>query len=213
MRAAASTGSSTTAEDHWVACQTCDLLSRIPPLAESQQAECPRCGTVLLRARGSAIGDTFALGIAALILFAGVQSANFMSFGFEGRVQDARILTGIAALVADGKWLLGSLIFATAFAAPLLWVLSLLYLSGPLWFGRSPPRAAAVMRCCQFAQDWSMLEVFLLAVFVTYVKLIGVAEIGLGPGAWMLAPLIFVLAAASGTFDRGIFWSRIEGVG
>ena len=66
--------------------------------------------------------------------------------------------------------------------APLLWILSLLYIVVPLRAGRVLPGIASAMRFCTLAKNWSMLEVFLLSVLVTYIKLAGVAKLGIGPG-------------------------------
>ena len=148
--------------------------------------------------------------MAGLILYVVAQSTEFLSFALEGRVQEARILTGILALFANGKWPLASLILLTAVVAPLFWILSLLYVSIPLSLRRHPPGIIPALRFCRLAQDWSMLEVFLLAVIVTYVKLVAIADIGIGPGALAFGPLIIVLAAAGASFDPRVFWNRLE---
>jgi paraquat-inducible protein A len=165
---------------------------------------------VLARGCPDSIRRTLALALAALLLYAVAQSATFMSFGLHGRVQEARILTGILALFADGKWPLASLILLTAMVAPLCWILSLLYVSIPLTLWRVPPGIVPALRLCQLAQDWSMLEVFLLAIIVTYVKLVSLAHIGFGPGAWVFVPLILVLSAAGSGYDRRALWDRLE---
>lgn len=194
----------------WVACETCDWLCNVPPLGKRERAACPRCGTSIARHRPDAIANTLAIACAALVLFVGTQTANFMSFELDGRLQDARIATGIAALFRAGEWPLAALIATTAVLAPLVWIASLLYAAGPLWWDRRPPQIAGALRCCQLAQDWSMLEVLLLAVLVTYVKLVAVANVALGPGAWLFGPLILTLEAARTSFDRRAFWSRVE---
>jgi paraquat-inducible protein A len=194
----------------WLACESCDALVRVPTLREGERAECRRCGQVLGRGRPDSIRRTLALAVAALILYAVAQGADFMSFELQGRAQDARILTGILALFAGGKWPLASLILLTAVVAPLFWILSLLYVSIPLSLRRHPPGIIPALRFCRLAQDWSMLEVFLLAVIVTYVKLVAIADIGIGPGALAFGPLIIVLAAAGASFDPRVFWNRLE---
>lgn len=194
----------------WSACESCDLLVRIRKLRDREKAQCPRCGQVLGRGRRDSIRHTLALALAALLLYAVVQGASFMSFELDGLVQEARILTGILALFADGKWPLASLILLTAVVAPLCWILSLLYVSIPLSLRRVPPAIVPALRFCQLAQDWSMLEVFLLAIIVTYVKLVSLAHIGFGPGSWVFVPLILVLAAAGSGYDRQTFWDRLE---
>ena len=194
----------------WSACESCDLLVRVPELREREKAQCSRCGQVLGRSRPNSIRRTLALALAALVLYAVAQSANFMSFELDGLVQETRILTGILALFADGKWPLASLILLTAVVAPLCWILSLFYVSIPLSLRRVPPGIVQALRFCQLAQDWSMLEVFLLAIIVTYVKLASLAHIGFGPGSWVFVPLIVVLAAAGSGYDRQTFWDRLE---
>jgi paraquat-inducible protein A len=196
----------------WIACVSCDLLVSVPELREHERADCPRCGQLLERSRPDSIRRTFALAAGALLLYLVAQSATFMSFELDGLVQEARILTGILALFADGKWPLASLILLTVVVAPLLWILSLLYVSIPLSLGWLTPGIVPALRFCRLAQDWSMLEVFLLAVVVTYVKMASLAHIGFGPGSWVLGPLIYVLTAAGSSYDGRVFWKRLEEV-
>jgi paraquat-inducible protein A len=195
--------------DEWVACESCDLMVRLPELGEREEAECARCGQVLERSQPDSLRRTLALSIASLMLFVVAQTTVFMSFELDGLVQDAWILTGIQALFLDGKWPLASLILFTAVLAPLLWILSLLYIVVPLHAGKIPPKIASAMRFCTLAKNWSMLEVFLLGVLVTYVKLIGVAKLGIGPGALSFAALMFVTTLAGVSFDARLVWALV----
>jgi paraquat-inducible protein A len=185
-------------------------MVRLRELRGREKAQCPRCGQVLERSRPDSVQRTFALATASLLLYVVAQTTTFMSFELEGLVQDARILTGILALFVDGKWPLASLILFTAGAAPLLWILSLLYIVVPLRLGRLPLGVVHAMRFRILVKDWSMLEVFLLAVLVTYVKLVGIAEIGIGPGAWAFVALMLVSTWAGASFDPRIVWSRLR---
>jgi paraquat-inducible protein A len=200
-----------TARNEWVACESCDLLLRLPELRVREKAECPRCGQVLERSRPDSLRRTLALATASLLLYVVAQCTVFMSFELDGLVQDARILTGIRALFADGKWPLASLILFTAVVAPLLWILSLLYIAVPLRLGRLPLGVVSAMRFRALVKDWSMLEVFLLAVLVTYVKLVGVAKLGIGPGAWAFVALMLVSTWAGASFDPRLVWDRVGG--
>jgi paraquat-inducible protein A len=67
------------------------------------------------------------------------------------------------------------------------------------------------MRFRALVKDWSMLEVFLLAVLVTYVKLVGVAKLGIGPGAWAFVALMLVSTWAGASFDPRLVWDRVGG--
>jgi paraquat-inducible protein A len=200
-----------TACSEWAACESCDLLLRLPELRGREKAECPRCRQVLERSRPDSLRRTLALATASLLLYVVAQCTIFMSFELDGLVQDARILTGIQALFADGKWPLASLILFTAVVAPLLWILSLLYIAVPLRVGRLPLSVVPAMRFRALVKDWSMLEVFLLAVLVTYVKLVGVAKLGIGPGAWAFGALMLVSTWAGTSFDPRLVWDRVGG--
>jgi paraquat-inducible protein A len=194
----------------WIACKTCDLLLRRPVLGLRSKAHCPRCGKLLDRSRPDSLNRTLALALASLVLYVVAQASMFMSFELDGLVQEARILTGIQALFADGKWPLASLILLTAVLAPLLWNLSLIWILVPLRLGARPPAAAAVMRFCGEMANWAMLEVFLLAVLVTYSKLVAMAHVGIGPGGWAFGLLILVSAGTTASFDAEVAWDRIE---
>ena len=199
------------ASSRWVACECCDLLVEIPPLIRGRRADCPDCGLELERDLPGAVEKTLALSVASLLLYVVAQSATFMSFELDGLSQNAQVLTGIFALFADGKWPLASLILLTAVVAPLLWILVLLYLAVPMQFGRLPPAVVPAMRFRAWISSWSMLEVFLLAVLVTYVKLVSVASIGIGPGAWTFAGLLVTTTWAGAAFDARLVWDRLEG--
>jgi uncharacterized paraquat-inducible protein A len=108
-------------KQEYLACESCDLLLRLPELRGREKSECPRCGQVLERGRPDSLPRTLALATASLLLYAVAQSTIFMSFELDGLVQDARILTGIRALFADGKWPLASLILFSARSAFRRW--------------------------------------------------------------------------------------------
>jgi paraquat-inducible protein A len=197
------------ARTDWRACESCDLLQRLPELRDHESAECPRCGQLIERSRPDSVRKTLALASASLLLYVVAQTTTFMSFELDGLEQNARILTGMGALFADGKFPLVSLILFTAVLAPLLWTLSLLYVALPLHLGRLPGGIVPVMRFRAMMQDWSMLEVFLLAVIVTYVKLTAIANIGIGPGAWAFVALMLVSTWAGASFDPRLVWDRL----
>jgi paraquat-inducible protein A len=108
-------------------------------------------------------------------------------------------MTPIAALVA-----------LTAIAAPAVQLSTLLYLLLPLRLGRVPPALAVVFRVMRRIQPWSMMEVFLLGILVSVVKLAGMADIVPGLAIWAFGVLILVIAAANASLDPRIIWRRVE---
>ena len=73
-------------------CPDCGLRHRLDALPPRSVARCRRCGA-LLKARSSYDG-ALALAVTGLILIILANVMPFMSFGMEGRVQDASLASG-----------------------------------------------------------------------------------------------------------------------
>lgn len=58
-----------------------------------------------------------------------------------------------------------------------------------------------------------MIEVFLLGVLVSLLKLGHLAELHFGVGFWAFAALMFCMAAAVAAIDKRELWDRLEVAG
>lgn len=193
-----------------VACEFCDLLHEERALAAREKALCTRCGGILYRGQPDSLQRTFALNLAALALLLVANVYPFLSFSLEGQTQVNRIVTGVILLWKLGYAPLALLILFASVIAPAAMILSGLYASGPLLRGRVPRRLARVTRLHVKLAPWAMLEIYLLAVFATLVKLASMATITPGMGAWAFGALILVSAAAKSAFDPQVVWKRLE---
>jgi paraquat-inducible protein A len=192
-----------------LSCHDCGLLLRVAPLPESGHAKCPRCGAEVLGARANSIERTLGLLIAGLILFVVTQVFPFMSFKMEGREEISHLATGALQLWRQGFSELGALVFFASILAPLLKLLSLLAVLWPLQHGWRPPYLARLFRFAEVLHPWAMMEVYLLGVFVAYVKLIDLATIEIGLGLFSFAALIVVMIAADWVLQPDAVWERI----
>ena len=59
-------------------------------------------------------------------------------------------------------------------------------------------------------RPWSMIEVFVFGVFVAYVKLGDLVQIGLDAGVFALLALTFVIIWADSALDRQAIWDRLD---
>jgi paraquat-inducible protein A len=55
-----------------------------------------------------------------------------------------------------------------------------------------------------------MMEVFMLGILVSLVKLMGMAEVVPGLALWSFALLIVALAGAVASLDPQVVWRRVE---
>ena len=65
-------------------------------------------------------------------------------------------------------------------------------------------------RWVELAGNWSMMEVFLIGVLVSLVKLMDMADIIPGMAIWAFALLIPILAAATTILDPEEVWEMLE---
>ena len=197
--------------EHLIACHECDLLQRLPEVPPGAQARCRRCGYVLARPKADSIDRTIALLVAGVFLFVIFNAFPFLAFKKEGFVQQSHLATGIVQLFRQGMGAVGCLVALTTIIAPGLQLLMLLYVLLPLRFDRRAPGMFRVFRYLNVLQPWGMVEVFLLGVLVSIVKLGKMATIVPGPAVWSLVGLMFVLAAAAAALDPHEVWDRWEG--
>ena len=75
----------------------------------------------------------------------------------------------------------------------------------------TPPRhLRRVFALAEKLRPWSMIEVFVFGVFVAYVKLGDVVQIGLDTGVFALLALTFVIIWADSALDRQAIWDRLD---
>jgi paraquat-inducible protein A len=193
-----------------IACEFCDLLHRPRPLRPGEKAKCSRCGGVLARQSRSPIQGTLALAFAALILLVMANIFTFLVITLEGQVSENTIATGVIGLWNGDARALALLILFTTILAPALRILGLLYVVFPLSLGRVPPGVAGAMRFQETLISWAMLDVYMLALLVILIKMMGWARIQLETGAYCFLALFIVLTLVSAFYDREALWDRVE---
>jgi paraquat-inducible protein A len=85
----------------------------------------------------------------------------------------------------------------------------MLYIFMPLCRDRVPRYLANVLRLVAFLKPWGMVEVFMMGILVSAVKLLKMATIIPGVALFAFMALIFVLAAVAVTLDEHQVWERI----
>jgi paraquat-inducible protein A len=190
-------------------CHECDLLQRNPVLPRGAAARCTRCGALLHRNRPDSLEPSLALTLAGLILFLVANSFPFLTLEMQGQVRATTLATGVIDLYAEGMWALAGVVFFTSILAPGLQLGLLVIVLIPLRLGRLPPSFATLFRYVRTLAPWGMMDVFMLGILVSTVKLASMAAVVPGTGLYAFGLLIFVLAAAQASLDPDIVWSRL----
>ena len=196
--------------ESYIACHECDLIHRVKPLPKKGIANCIRCGSVLYRHKPNSIERTLALSLAGLVLFVLANSFPFLALKMESQLHQTNLITGIKVLYTQGMQGLAIVVLLTTILAPLAQLLGMLYLLLPLRHNRIPPQFASIFRFVRGLQPWSMMEVFMLGILVSVVKLAKMAQIVPGVAIFSFFALIVVLAAATVSLDPHEVWHRWE---
>jgi len=93
--------------------------------------------------------------------------------------------------------------------APGIQLTLLLIVLVPLKMGRLPRGFPKLFRYVATLAPWGMMDVFMLGILVSVVKLADMATIVPGTSLFAFGVLIFVLAAAQAALDPDIVWSRV----
>ncbi len=105
---------------------------------------------------------------------------------------------------------MATLVLLTVVVVPAVHLLSMLYILVPLQADRVPRYLAHVFRLTIFLKPWGMMEVFMLGILVSVVKLVKMATIIPGVALFTFLALIFVQAAMTVTLDDHLIWQRID---
>jgi len=174
---------------------------------------CVCCGATLYQNRPASLVRVTSFSMTALLLMLIVHTAPFITMD-AGSMRTTLTLPGAAkALILEGAPIVGWGVAIFTIITPLVLAGGLVYVCGPLMFGRRAPGAMVVTRWMSRTEPWNMIEVFLLGVLVSLLKLGHVAELHFGTGFWAFTVLMFCMAAAVAAIDKRELWDRLEVAG
>ena len=190
-------------------CHDCGQRHAVVPLAPGTAATCARCGAGLLRRPVDSLERALALALGGLVLMVIANALPFMSLKIQGRLQEADLITGSIALFEQGIWPLAIVVAVTTIVTPLIKLGGVVYVLAGLRLARPPRHLPLVFRWLERFRPWAMIEVYLLGVFVAYVKLIDLARIEIGIAFWALCALMLVMVAIELVLGPELVWEAM----
>lgn len=190
-------------------CPNCGLFQRVPKIARGHVATCPRCDAVLRRHIVDPQGRALAMALTGLVLFILAAGLPFIDLDVRGRTLQTTLLSGPVQLEQHGMWEIGLVVLITTLGAPVAKLASMAWVLIGLRLHRPPKHLHVVFRWVEKLSPWSMVEVFLLGVFVAYTKLIDLAHVDVGGAVYALGALMIVMAAADCVLDREGIWEAL----
>lgn len=190
-------------------CERCSLVC-VPAETEGH---CPRCGSTVHERKPESIARTWALVIAAIVLYVPANIYPVLTVIQLGAGQPSTILGGVEELLDSGLYPLAALVFFASILVPLFKLLGLGSMLMATQLGR-PDRGASVLlrqrtvlyHVVAWIGRWSMVDIFMESLLGALVQFGRAVTIEPGVGALAFCAVVFTTIFAAETFDPRLMW-------
>ncbi|WP_153101306.1 paraquat-inducible protein A [Paraburkholderia hayleyella] len=195
--------------DNLIACHECDALFRKPRLNDREMARCSRCGATLYHSASTRLDNITAMTLAALITFLIALSFPIVELETRGIRSQSSLFGAMLALWDEDMQIVAVMVFCSTVLFPLIELVALLYVLLPLRSGYVPHGLNGVLRAIQFVRPWGMIEVFMLGVLVTMIKMASLARVIPEASLFAFGALTLIFVAVV-TFDPRTLWDLAD---
>ena len=193
-----------------IGCVECDLLVTVGVLAPGERASCPRCGHLLTQNTPDGLTRSLALALAAAMLLVMSMAFPFLSLKASGLEQVMTLPRSAYELYMDGYLSIAILVMGPIIAVPALMITALVALLVAIRQGKPARWLVPTGRFLFFLNPWSMVEVFVIGVLVSLVKIGAMATVILGISFWAYVVFAICFIATLSNLDRVQLWEQIE---
>ena len=190
-------------------CEGCGLVC-VP--AETD-GHCPRCGSTVHERKPNSVSRTWALVIAAIVLYIPANVYPVLTVMQLGAGMPSTILGGVEELLDSGMYPLAALVFFASIMVPLFKLLGLGTMLTATQLGRPGAGASMLIRertvlyhIVAWIGRWSMVDIFMESLLGALVQFGRAVTIEPGVGALAFCAVVFITIFAAETFDPRLMW-------
>jgi paraquat-inducible protein A len=190
----------------------CHSCGRLNAATGAAHPRCERCHAPLHPRMPDSLQRSWALLIAAAILYLPANLLPVMHTGSIFGSQSDTIMSGVIFLANSGSWPLALIIFIASVAVPLAKLVALAWLLSSVQRRStvSPRRRTQVYRIVEFIGRWSMVDIYVAAILVALVQFKTLATIHAGAGAAFFGAVVILTMLAAHSFDPRLIWDAME---
>ncbi len=190
-----------------IGCHCCGLVNR-----EDEGARCHRCRATLRFRKKDSITRSWALMLAAVLLYIPANIYPVMIYTYLLETQPFTIMGGIVELAGYGLWPLALLVFLASITIPLMKLLTLAHMLITTQTGSADHLIGRTIafRIIDFIGRWSMIDVFMISILVALVRFGQFANIQAAIGAPCFAAVVVLTMFAVESFDPRLMWDAAE---
>ena len=193
------------------ACHECDALVTIESIAEGQVAKCPRCSHGIVERKHDSINKTLAVSFAGLMFFIPAMFSPLMTMKLLSVESSASLFSAIIALWNSELFFVATSIFLFCFLTPLIKLsASFTICLGHKLNRHSEPWYKNLMLFYHHVDSWEMLEVFLIGILVSIIKLKDMADLSFNLGLLCFSGLMLCVLSLKITLDKQLIWDDFD---
>ena len=194
-----------------IACPDCGTLAELSPLPPRSRSICWLCRRDLEKTSGRSITAALACALGTVLLLVPANALPLLRIDLFGIQSQNAIGGGIASLWNNQWFLISAATTAFVIILPFVFFGLLSAVLGCLRFGYRPPWLAAAFRWSAWLDLWAMPDVFLLASFVGYYRLIHLsqADVSIAPGGACFLAAGFLAMLTRAALDRRTVWRML----
>jgi paraquat-inducible protein A len=202
----------TAADAGYVSCHACGHVQPHVRPPAGAHVRCGRCGSPMHERNPDSIMRTWALLIAAALLYIPANLLPVMHTTSLVGDEDDTIMSGVVYFWTSGSWPLAIIVFIASILVPMLKlsVLALLTFTSQRRSTWRPVERTKLYRLVEFIGRWSMLDVFVVTLTVALVRFQSLAVITAGPGAIAFGSVVILTMIASMQFDPRLIWDPVD---
>jgi paraquat-inducible protein A len=190
-------------------CESCGLVC-VPAEAGGR---CPRCGARVHQRKPDSVARTWALVMAAAVLYIPANVYPVLTVIQLGAGQPSTIMGGVEELLASRMYPLALLVFFASILVPLFKLLALVAMLLTIQLGRPEAGASMLLRqrtllyaIVAWIGRWSMIDIFMESLLGALVQFGNAVTIEPGIGAVAFCAVVFITIIAAESFDPRLMW-------
>lgn len=190
----------------------CHACGQINAVDAHGRDRCSRCHEPLHARRRYSVQTTIALLVTAAVLYIPAMVLPIMTIVSLGDSSPQTIIGGVLILLESGDIPVALVIFCASVVVPIAKVMALAWLCWKTHrpYPWRPEVRLRLYRMTEFIGRWSMIDVFVVAVLVSLVRLGNLMSIYPGHGVIAFALVVIVTMLAAISFDPRLIWDAAD---
>lgn len=193
----------TGAEQGYIMCRHCDMVYR-----SKKHEVCPRCSRRNGVRYEMSVQKTAAFLLAAVILYLPSNVYPIMFTNYMGNNIGSNIIDGVIALWNMDSYFVALVILIASIFIPIFKIASLVYLLIRIKYHKHIDKAklSHYYRFVEFIGKWSMIDVFVVIIMSSSVRMGGMLTIAPGFAIVIFCAVVIITMFAASSFDERLIW-------